>query len=109
VDRIDGSMVTFAWVAVRSRDGSVGSARTVTLPLPPAVQALVRDGMELGEANDRVFSTLDSKRAGGAFGLLTDGRLTRRGVYAEALTVALIPVVHALYRQGTERPGKSGE
>ena len=35
-------------------------------------------GMELGEANDRVFETSGSKHAGGAFGLLTDDRLTRR-------------------------------
>ncbi|MGD8347320.1 MAG: inosine/xanthosine triphosphatase [Lysobacterales bacterium] len=98
VDLVDSAMVTFAWVAVRAASGRSGSARTVTLPLPPAVQELVMAGMELGEANDRVFETSGSKHAGGAFGLLTDDRLTRRSVYAEALTVALIPVVNELYR-----------
>jgi len=97
VDLVDGSMITFAWVAVRAADGRKGSARTVTLPLPPAVQKLVLAGMELGEANDRVFETSGSKHAGGAFGLLTDDQLTRRSVYAETLTVALIPIVNELY------------
>jgi non-canonical (house-cleaning) NTP pyrophosphatase len=45
-----------------------------------------------------VFGTSGSKHAGGAFGLLTDDRLTRRSVYAETLTVALIPIVNDLYR-----------
>ena len=71
--------------------------RTVTLPLPDAVRDLVRDGMELGDANDRVFATTNSKQKGGAFGLLTNGRYTREGVYAQALTIALVPFVHELY------------
>ena len=97
VDVVDGTMFTFAWCCVRARDGRRGFARTVTLPLPDSVRELVESGMELGEANDRVFGTHDSKRGGGAFGLLTDDRLTRRGVYTETLTVALIPVLNDRY------------
>ena len=100
VDEIsEGRLVAFAWMAVRDRDGRLSDARSVTLPLPPAVQELVEQGLELGEANDRVFSTVNSKQGGGAFGLLTDGRLTREGVYAQTLEVALVPFSHPLFAE----------
>ena len=70
----------------------------MTLPLPPRVAELVESGLELGEANDRVFSTLNSKQGGGAFGLLTDGAMTREGVYTQTLVLALIPFVHELWQ-----------
>jgi non-canonical (house-cleaning) NTP pyrophosphatase len=53
--------------------------------------------MELGEANDQVFSTVNSKHQGGAFGLLTHGLYTRESVYTEALVMALVPLVNTLY------------
>ena len=97
VDRLDERLIGFAWMAVLAADGRCGEARTVTLPLPPPVQQLLDQGVELGETNDRVFATVDSKREGGAFGLLTDGLYTRRSVYTEALVMALLPLLHPLY------------
>lgn len=97
LDDIDDQLMAFAWMVVSDAHGVRGEARTVTLPLPPAVRALVESGMELGDANDRVFATLNSKQAGGAYGLLTNGRYTREGVYSQALTIALIPFVNDLY------------
>ena len=100
---LDGQLVAFAWMVVRGADGRVGEARSATLPLPPAVRDLVTGGMELGAANDRIFATVNSKQAGGAFGLLTDGRLTRENVYQQTLVIALVPLMHPLFRQGEER------
>ncbi|MGI9204174.1 MAG: inosine/xanthosine triphosphatase [Woeseiaceae bacterium] len=97
IETIDDHLMAFAWMAIRARTGRISEARTVTLPLPDAVRDLVREGMELGDANDRVFATSNSKQQGGAFGLLTNGRYTREGVYAQALTIALVPFVHELY------------
>jgi inosine/xanthosine triphosphatase len=97
IDTIDDYLVAFAWMAVQGIDGRIGEARTVTLPLPPAVKSLVEQGMELGDANDKVFSTVNSKHQGGAFGLLTNGLYTREGVYTEALVIALVPFVNGLY------------
>lgn len=97
LDRLDGRLVAFAWMAVAGPGDRVSEARSVTLPVPPAVQALIEKGLELGEANDRVFSTRNSKQGGGAFGLLTHGRYTREQVYAETLTMALIPFVSDLW------------
>ncbi len=103
LETIDDQLMAFAWMAVLGPDGNIGEARTVTLPLPPAVKELVDEGLELGDANDRVFSTLNSKHKGGAFGLLTNGLYTREGVYTEALVIALVPFVNELYPHSQPR------
>ena len=93
----DGRLMAFAWMVVMANNGQIGEARTVTLPLPPAVMTLVDQGLELGEANDQVFSTSNSKQHGGAYGLLTNDLYTRESVYTEALVMALVPFVNDLY------------
>ena len=97
IETLGDQLMAFAWMAARGRDGRISMARTVTLPLPPAVSTLIDQGLELGNANDRVFSTVNSKHQGGAFGLLTHGLYTRESVYTEALIIALVPFVNDLY------------
>ncbi len=99
IELIDEQLMGFAWMAVRGIGGDTSEARSVTLPLPPAVKELVAGGMELGEANDRVFATVNSKQAGGAFGLLTAGEYTRESVYTQTLFIALVPFVNTLFPQ----------
>ena len=98
IETFEDQLLAFAWMAILDNSGKQSISRTVSLPLPPAVQDLIDQGMELGEANDQVFSTVNSKQEGGAFGLLTDGLYTREGVYAQALILALLPFVHELYQ-----------
>lgn len=107
IEIIDDQLMAFAWMAVQGRVGEVSEARSATLPLPPAVKELVASGLELGKANDRVFSTVNSKQGGGAYGLLTDGLYTREGIYAQTLIIALIPFVNALYPQSVVQRKKS--
>ncbi len=98
VEIIDEQLMAFAWAAIRGTDGRIGEARSATLPLPPAVKELVDSGMELGDANDNVFSTINSKQGGGAYGLLTDGLYTRESIYTQTLIIALTPFVNELYQ-----------
>lgn len=97
LDVFDDQLMAFAWMVIANRENQTSETRSVTLPLPPKIQALVQGGMELGEANDQVFSTLNSKQGGGAFGLLTDGLMTRESIYTQTLILALIPFVHELW------------
>lgn len=99
VELLGEQLIAFAWMVVRHASGRTSGSRTVTLPLPPAVRDLVAAGVELGEANDRVFATVNSKQGGGAFGLLSDGLYTRESVYTEALVTALLPFANPVYRQ----------
>lgn len=104
VETIDGELLAFAWMAVLDSGGRRGIARSPTLPLPPEVRTRVENGQELGAANDAVFGTIGSKQRGGAFGLLTGGRLTREGVYAQTLGLALLPFINPVYQAAPENP-----
>lgn len=97
VEVVDEQLMAFAWMAIKGSNGKIGEARSATLPLPPAVKELVDSGMELGDANDKVFSTINSKQGGGAYGLLTNGLYTRESIYTQTLIIALTTFVNPLY------------
>lgn len=80
----------FAWVVVRGRE-RLGKSRTATFILPDEVAQLVRQGLELGHADDRVFNRDNSKQATGSVGILTDDALTRTTYYEQAVMLALVP------------------
>lgn len=89
-DTFDGEMISFAWIVVLSVD-RVGRARTADFQLPKAVRNLVEAGLELGDADDRVFGKHNSKQKSGAVGLLTGDVVTRKTLYEQAVILALIP------------------
>jgi inosine/xanthosine triphosphatase len=99
VQPIGQEMVAFAWVVVRSKE-RIGQGRTGTFFLPPAVVELIRQGKELGEADDIVFGRSNSKQDNGAVGLLTDNVIDRARLYEHAVILALIPFKNeALYQR----------
>jgi inosine/xanthosine triphosphatase len=85
-----GTLWAFAWAAVRWPGGG-GEARSATFALPAAVADLVRQGLELGAADDLVFGREGSKSTSGAVGLLTHGAIDRAALYEPAVVLALIP------------------
>ena len=52
---------------------------------------LIRSGIELGAATDRVFDRSSSKTAEGTVGLLTRGRIDRAAYYEQPVLLALVP------------------
>lgn len=104
---IDDEPLASAWMVIGDAFGKRGQARTTTLPLPPAVRELLIQGLELGDANDQVFHTSHSKQAGGAFGLLTNGLMTRQSVYTEALILALLPFSQRLWASDSGTASRS--
>lgn len=83
-------MMAFAWIVVLGKNGT-GQARTGAFFLPPKVAELIREGKELGEADDIVFGHSNSKQQGGAVGLLTNNLVDRTQLYADTVLLALIP------------------
>lgn len=90
-----GELTCGAWMCVLGPAGRESFSRTGTFALPPAVAALVRAGVELGDADDRVFGRVGSKAQDGTVGLLTKGALTRTTYYVHALLLALAPFISA--------------
>ena len=98
----DDGLRTCAWAVVvdgRAREGRGGS---LAMPLPPVVAELVRGGLELGHAMDRVAGTHNVKQAEGAVGLLTRGLIDRQRAYEALITYALAPFLVPEYWKTTE-------
>lgn len=79
----------FAWVVLKDKHDLWGEARSASFQLPDAVAVLVRDGKELGEADDIVFAKINSKQDNGAVGLLTANAVTREDLYVMPVILAL--------------------
>lgn len=104
VDYMHGELTAFAWVVVRS-EKLVGKARSGAFFLPQAVTELVEQGIELGTADDMVFSRSNSKQEGGAIGILTANALDRQQLYEQAVMLALVPFKNELlYMANAARP-----
>ncbi len=84
-------MSTCAWVVAVHRDGRTGIGGSLHMPLPPRVAALVRSGVELGHAIDRLANARDTKHGVGAVGYLTAGLVDRQQAYEPLIAYALAP------------------
>lgn len=96
-DNEDG-MWAFAVIVIVDRQQRTSEGQTGRFRLPPGVARLIRDeGLELGEADDRIFGRQNSKQNEGAIGILSDGRITRMELYQPAVIFALLPFLHPEY------------
>lgn len=91
VEEKDSTMEVFAWAVIKGKDGMLGKGKTGVFFLPPKVADLIKQGKELGEADDLVFGTSNSKQENGAVGILTGNIIDRERYYTEAIIYALIP------------------
>jgi inosine/xanthosine triphosphatase len=89
-DGLTEEMCAFAWIVILSQD-RLGKGCTGRFFLPPAVAELVRQGVELGEADDLIFGRSNSKQENGAVGILTGDVIDRAELYEPAVIFALIP------------------
>lgn len=89
----DGGVRTCAWAVIVNRAGDAGVGGSLSLELPPRVAALVRGGMELGHAMDRVTGEHNVKQGLGAVGILTGGVVTRQGAYETLVAYAMVPLL----------------
>ena len=90
VDFLNDSYEAFAWIIISDRN-KIGKAKTATFTLPLKISKLIKEGFELGEADDLVFKRSNSKQKNGAVGILTDNIISRSDYYSHAIILALIP------------------
>jgi len=83
-----GTFLT-GWAAVKDetdRELIGGGGR---LMLPPKVVERINEGKELGDVMDRLTGAKDVKRGPGAIGVFTNGIITRRRAYRDAIIFSL--------------------
>jgi inosine/xanthosine triphosphatase len=95
------AMTCFAYITIYDgEENRYGSSKTATFDLPEKMATLVRSGMELGTADDRVMGTINSKQGDGTVGALTNGLISRTDYYVPAVVMAFIPFNHpSLYEK----------
>ncbi|MDO8967693.1 MAG: inosine/xanthosine triphosphatase [Algoriphagus sp.] len=94
LDEDEAGMFAFAWIFILDTTGKTSQSKTGTFYLPAAVSKLVKEGMELGMADDTVFNQENSKQQGGSVGILTHGIVDRNEYYRQAIILALIPFLN---------------
>ena len=85
-------MQAFAWIVILSKEKS-SQAQTAVFYVPEPIAKMVREGVELGEADDKYFGRSNSKQKDGAVGILTKGEIDRKSYYEHAILMALIPFI----------------
>ena len=66
-------------------------AKTGSFILPVSLSDLIKKGMELGDADDKITGRKKSKHGTGTVGYLTNGMINRSSYYEHALILALVP------------------
>lgn len=94
IEEIGGKIGAFAWMVVISKEGVVGKGEAGVFFLPESISKLIRSGVELGIAADRVFDVKNSKHSTGTVGILTKNALNRPEYYRQAVILALMPHVN---------------
>jgi inosine/xanthosine triphosphatase len=83
-----------AYVVALTRDGQLGEAAWGRMLLPRVAAERMRAGNELGDIIDDLFDRKESKREGGAVGLLTAGTVSRTDAFADLVAMACAPLLH---------------
>ena len=84
----------FGVICIADATGRLGFGVSPLFELPPGVVDDLLGGSELGHVMDRLAGEHNTKQRGGAVGILTGGRITRRELYAQGVAMALIPFLN---------------
>eukprot|EP00405_Crypthecodinium_cohnii_P011792 CAMPEP_0206432162 /NCGR_PEP_ID=MMETSP0324_2-20121206/7761_1 /ASSEMBLY_ACC=CAM_ASM_000836 /TAXON_ID=2866 /ORGANISM="Crypthecodinium cohnii, Strain Seligo" /LENGTH=208 /DNA_ID=CAMNT_0053898159 /DNA_START=20 /DNA_END=646 /DNA_ORIENTATION=- len=96
----NGRLVCFAEICIQGKeDAYISSVRSATHSLPPGIEKLINEGVELGHATDQFFEEKLAagfgKGTGGTIGALTGEVVDRVEYYAHPTTLALVPFANA--------------
>jgi inosine/xanthosine triphosphatase len=89
-----GRWFAFGAICIADAAGRLGFGVSPLFELPPGVVDDLLGGSELGHVMDRLAGEHNTKQRGGAVGILTGGRITRRELYAQGVAMALIPFLN---------------
>lgn len=67
-----------------------GTSNTASFPLPSTISMLVKEGLELGDACNKVFNAVNIKQTEGVVGRLTKGVIDRAEFNKQAVILAYV-------------------
>lgn len=89
-----GRWFAFGAICIADAAGRLGFGVSPLFELPQEIVVALLKGDELGHVMDRLAGEHNTKQRGGAVGILTGGRITRRELYAQGVAMALIPFLN---------------
>ena len=89
VHKIGKKWFDCGWIVVVDKKGRMGIGSSARMETPQIMIKMVKKGMELGDVGDKLFNRKNSKQAEGHFGLMTNGVVTRKDGYTQAVVFAL--------------------
>lgn len=89
LQEIEGNWFDAGWIVVVDKEGNEGIGSTIRMMTPEKMMDLIKQGMELGHVNDKLFGMENSKHGDGHFGLMTNGAITRTDGYRDGVIAAL--------------------
>lgn len=87
----DNHFVSQAWMIVVDKTGKESKAATATFVLPEVMAEMIRGGLEMGHATDKLYGLVNSKQKSSSVGVLTNDAIDRTAYYTHAIMLALIP------------------
>lgn len=95
VSSLEMNRTCFAYIlAHRVQSGRQILCKTLEYAIPKKASELLSQGLELGDAMDKVFNKTNSKQKMGCIGLMSGGAIDRKEVYAFTLKLNLYPFLN---------------
>lgn len=95
LQKIGTKWLDSGWIVVVDKKGRLGLGSSARIEVPQKLMKLIKSGIELGDAQDKLFNKKNSKQAGGYFHLMSDGAITRKQGYIHGVVFALTRFLHA--------------
>lgn len=89
LQKIDEEWFDSGWIVVLNKKGKEGIGSSIKMHTPAKIFKHIKRGLELGDVDDLLFGTKNSKQKQGHFGLMTNNKLNRARAYSDAVISAL--------------------
>lgn len=86
-----GELIDIQHCAILDKEGRITIGMGSGFAYPPAISKLVREGMTVGQAVDRIYEGESIGHSEGAIGYLSGGRLDRKDLTKQSVLAAMIP------------------
>lgn len=100
IAQLAGRWYTFGVICLANEVGACGFGVSPMFELPQSIVDRLLAGKELGHVIDALSGDHNTKQKGGAIAYMTQGRVDRKQLYAQGVTMALVPFLNpGLYRE----------
>jgi inosine/xanthosine triphosphatase len=95
IQKIGDRWFDCGWVVIADKAGKLGIASSARIETPVKMMNIIHQGKELGDVVDILSGQTNTKQAGGHFGFMTNGIVSRKEGYKQGAIMALSRFLHS--------------